>query len=1014
MAEKTYNQPTQKPTGKVKSMSISRTKGTRTIVIKWKVPSALRSKKGSDGKKRTTSLDELFKLMSGKTEIATKYKDQASESDTEFSVNLNSFTPSRMGGNAIGSKLGDMINSAILHRDGKIKRTDFYPCTGIKLTSVIGSVRCKNTHGAAGWSNKTYTFSKPGAPTISDITQTKEEGYILFTITAYDDKSGQSERYDTQYEISVYDSRDNSTTPYNGSFTGSSRSWTDNPQSDYKIDIADRFHLTYEQYVRITVKARSRGFAGDSGWRTKTTSSADAYLVVGYPSQVSLGTPIIPGTSASDKVTIPITTNEVKDKHPVTGVRLQTLVNVTYDKASRIPGTAEWQDTDIIDNGQCTALAINASEVIPDAGRHTWVRVKSWNQFEDMFYRYSEPKLLVALEANLPTGEDDEMAILQAISGDDGKSVELTLGWNIDGEDDSTGTEVSWSQNVNAWRSTSGPHTHEFSWSDGQIVWPPEGQELAPGQQRTTYHDSAVIHVDDNIEEGKLHHFRARRYMEGEDNTTYGPYSSTADVMPVSSPSSVVLSCAPYVPTGSDLPVSWTYDSDATQTEWQLITGTPTEVTEHIDDGTPEGIDVTHLWILSGTERIVMRGTDASGSCLVTASRLAEFADADGVVPLAVRMGTGGRLTDSEAVLVSIVEPPSIAVTVPETLTVQPLVVSLSSPTTPNVSIVVSAGAGGSGGDTPVGVSDQLEGDTVWSDAISPIWVGPAGAHTYEVKLPISWDIHDGGNYVVTARATDPVTGLSSGEVTTTFAVDWETKALAPSDDIEVEPYDTVAESGFRTRGARIHLVPPEDAADTDRYDVYRVTPNGPYLVAEGVALDTVVDDRFAPYGGSEKGYRVACWTLDGDMEWANYSYELDGKDIRIDFDGEYVELPWNVSTSDGFEKDFEARRKLDGSIDGYWNDGATRTASLSTDLIRIADAEKEAAVMRLAEYSGPCFVRTPNGSAFMANVTVDSVGGQRRDAAIGVSLDATEVGLTSEYMATLPDPEPTDDGQGG
>lgn len=1030
--DKTYETPTKKPTGKVSNMSISQTKSTRTIVIKWKVGSSLLSKKNEAGKKRTTGLDEVFRLMSGKNVVASKYKDQPSERDTEFSINLDSFAPSSMGNSSIGSALASVIAAAIRQgQSGNLKRTHFYPVTGTKITSVIGSVRCKNSHGAADWSHKTYTFQKPGAPTITDITQDEETGYLQFTINAYDDKSGRNERYDTQYKITIYDDRDKSTTHHDGSFTGSSKVWKKpdgTSTGDTNIDIRDRFLLSYDEYVLVSVEACSRGFAGDSSWRKKTTSGSDAVLVVGYPSKVTLGEPLTSGNvstlTVSDKVTIPIKTNEVEKKHPVTGVRLQTLVNVPYDKVNRIPGTADWHDTDIVDNGKCDALAINVSELLPDPGNHTWVRVKSWNQFESKFYRFSDPKLIWQVEANLPTADDDDISILQAVSGDDGKSVDLTLGWNADGEDDSTGTEVSWSADKNAWKSTTGPQTYEFMWSDGTLVWPPVGQELEPGQTRVTYHDSAVLHVNSSIEEGTLYWFQARRYMEGEDNTTYGKYSNPVDVMPVSSPSSVVLSCAAYIPKGSDLPAMWTYDSDATQTEWQIITGTAVEVEEHIDDGTQEGVTVKHLWIESGTERVVMRGTDASGSCLISASRLNDFADANGVVPIAVRMGTGGRLTDSEAVSVRIVEPPTISVTVPlppdgqeqtDVLTAQPLRIGLTSTSKPNVSIVVSTNVGGIGGDSPSGTEELFEGDTVWSEAGTYVWTEDNGIYSHTVELPYTDQLQDNGNYIVTVRATDPVTGLSSAEVTASFSVAWERGAPTPSDDIEVEPYDvTDAESGFRTRGARIHLVPPDGADDTDRYDVYRVTPNGAYLVASNAEMDMLIDDPYAPYGGSEIGYRVACRTLNGDMEWEDYAYELAGKDLRIDFNNEYVELPWNVNINDSFGKDFEARRKLDGSIDGYWNKGVQRTASLSTDLIRITEEDKAAAVMRLGEYSGPCFVRTPNGSAFMANVSVNSIGGQRRDFALGVTLDATEVGLTSEYMAMLPEPGTGGEQQGG
>lgn len=989
MAKKQEKSPSEKPTGHVTDMSMSRTKGTRTIVMKWKVPTSL-TKAGT--KKRTTSLDEKFTLKDDKGKvIAYRFTHNTNERDTSYSINLASFEPTTT--NYADNAIGSMFSGAFPGTSTRVTRSSFYPVTSTKLASVVGSVRCCNTYGKATYRNKTYTFGVPDKPTISALTQTEEEGHIQFTITAFDDGGSKKERYDTQYQIVVYDDRvKKNTTDTTSSFTEAKKEWTT------QLDVTDRQQLTYDQYVKVSVKARSRGYAGDSAWTAPKT------LVVSYPAATTFaGNPVVSGVSgnptATDKVTIPIKTN-TSTNHPVTGVRLQKLVNVTYDKVNRIPGTADWQDTGMVDDGHCTALAIGVSEVLPEAGRHTWVRVKSWNQFEDMFYRYSAPIMLKDLEANLPTAEDDDVAILAIEPDDGGTSIALTLGWNADGEDDSTGTEVSWSTNENAWRSTSGPETHQFTWSDGQLVWPPVGEALTPGQTRITYLDSAVIHVD-GLTEGTLYHFRARRYMEGEDVTTYGEYSETAGSMPVSSPGSVGITCAQYITSGSDLSVAWNYDSAAAQTMWQVITGEVTEVTETTHSGSEDvtGTEVTHYRI-TGDAAIVASGTDSNGACVIQWSRLAEFIGDDGTIPLAVTMGTGGVPTTSDATIVRVVEPPDLTLTVPETLTAQPLQIGLSSATMPDVTIVVRADVAPPGGSTPFGSYDQQEGDAVWSAAIRPEWVAGTGANTVTVTVPTTRDIHDNGTYVITARATDPETGISGEDVTATFAVAWARHAPELPDDMSITPYDEVDDEGTRRRGCRIQLAPATGAIDTDTYDVYRQTPDGTYAIATGMPTDALIDDPYAPYGGSEKGYVVALWTVDGDVEWDEYGYELPGRDLRIDFDNEYVELPWNVSLSDSYTKDFEARRKLDGSIDGYWNDGAERRASLSTDLMRIKEQDKAAAVRRLAQHSGPCFVRTPDGCAYMASVTVNSIGGARRDFALAVSLDATEIDLTPDYMA--------------
>lgn len=270
------------------------------------------------------------------------------------------------------------------------------------------------------------------------------------------------------------------------------------------------------------------------------------------------------------------------------------------------------------------------------------------------------------------------------------------------------------------------------------------------------------------------------------------------------------------------------------------------------------------------------------------------------------------------------------------------------------------------------------------------------------LTAPDGLDLMDNGQYVLTIRPTDPETGLTGEEVSDTINVIWSHQAPTPPDGISVTPIDVTTTEGVRTRSCDISLVSPDDAASGDVYDVYRMTQDGPYLIASGVGLNATVTDPYAPYGGTETGYRVACRTDDGDVDWTDYPYDVLGRDLRIDFGGEYVELPYNIVPTESYEKDFELRRKLDGSMDGYWNDGVQHNAGFTTDLIRIYDQEKAATVRRLARYVGPCFVRTPDGMAFAANVSIGEIGGAYKEAAIAVSVDATEVGLTEEYMGIV------------
>ena len=157
--------------------------------------------------------------------------------------------------------------------------------------------------------------------------------------------------------------------------------------------------------------------------------------------------------------------------------------------------------------------------------------------------------------------------------------------------------------------------------------------------------------------------------------------------------------------------------------------------------------------------------------------------------------------------------------------------------------------------------------------------------------------------------------------------------------------------------------------------------------------------DPYAPYGKGSLAYRVVVRTVDGDLSWTDYPYQLSFAALRFDFGSRHIELPYNIKINDSYSKDFSATRYLDGSIDGFWNAGSMRQGGFTTDLIKIFDRARLDTVRELAHYAGPCFVRTPEGCAFMADVEVNSIGTSYDSLALGISISVTEVELTSEYM---------------
>ena len=304
-----------------------------------------------------------------------------------------------------------------------------------------------------------------------------------------------------------------------------------------------------------------------------------------------------------------------------------------------------------------------------------------------------------------------------------------------------------------------------------------------------------------------------------------------------------------------------------------------------------------------------------------------------------------------------------------------------------NATLAVIVTSDGTSGDTPSGIVTQARGDVMWSGVVTPEWTN--GAAT--VTLPEGLAFVDGAGYTVTARATDPTTGLSSETVTAQTTVAWSHQAPNPAGFVTVTP-DPEAMS------ATIALSSPTGSTSTDVYDIYRLTQDGAQLIGEGYPLSVTTTDAYAPYGtGMELAYRVACRTADGDVAWADVPYELDGSAIRFDWSQRHVDLPYNIAISDGYAKDVDVHEYLDGSTDAFFNEGIRRTAKLSTDVLRLTDADAIAAVLDLAHHVGPAFVRTPTGAAYEADVQVESVTPTHELAA--VSVNATEVRLTPAYQ---------------
>lgn len=904
----------KKPNKRVTDLgSPTRGSNNHKMTATWKVPSSM-TKDSSD--RRATKLDIEWTLTLADTRRIGGYvqrdtktlSKEANTSVTSSTINLNSLT---IGGTTY-------------------TRQSFFPNSKRILSSVTVKVRGKNKKGRGEWATATRTFKAPREPSISAIAFNTSNGVLSSTITTNAGADYQ-ERYDTRYRASVR--------TRTGSWVAVADTHSTNTSISVSYDASDYSNLTYDQYIEMVVEATARGYAGESDTVRKTY-----YLA--YPKRATIES--IDVTSTSGQCIVNIDTNKTTE-HPIDSVELQYLANVTYAKVSDIPNNAVWEDSGIVDNANCKALAMAVSTLAPDAGKYSYVRVKSTRA---NLVRYSNPKSVAKLHIDSPTAEDDKVKIISVTPK--GDSAVVKLGWNADNQDDSTGTELSWSDEEDAWKSTEDPSKYDFTWSDGTLV-----------VGSTTYHDSATITIK-NLEEGTKYFIKARRYLNLEDSVSYGKYSNVATALTYEQPEAVVASCDKYVAAGDPLSVYWTFTGKSLQKKWQIKRA-------------------------NGT--IIASGNGSIGATQISAARLASMATSNSLT-FTVQVSTGSDFVSSESHTVTILQKPTLTLTAPATMTAQPYSFTAASSRQCDLSVIVTSQ--GASGQFPQGFRTQVSGDTIYSDVISPVWSN--GSATITLPTCDFWDL---GTYTLSVVAIDRETKLKSDEAVTAFTVAWTNQAVDPDEAITLVPMDWTLDGGEHTQAVQIKLTPPTGSNSSDVYDIYRMDGDNAHLVGEGFPLTCTVTDRYAPFG-DDVYYRIAIRTIDGDVEFADKEYELISDTIRFDWQGGFLELPYGNSMGDSYRKDVEFRNHLDGTTDGYWNENIERKGSYSSSVIKLIQPDEVNLARALGRYAGAVFVRTANGSAYTADVQVTDLS-VKNEAVTYVAFDATEVELTNEFM--LPSP---------
>ena len=585
---------------------------------------------------------------------------------------------------------------------------------------------------------------------------------------------------------------------------------------------------------------------------------------------------------------------------------------------------------------------------------------------------------------------DLRCGLVSVTGGEDGVSAEVVVGWSGDWE----GCEVSWATDSDAWQSSVRPSTSTFDWTDktnrstasyritsdtaiksgksyytrsgsGTTQSPyvytkvvdPVASSLGTYYERYYAWNKTGTFFLHGLEEGTTYYVKARTYVKVDNDTVWSDYTTDKNVTPFSSPKSVTLTAPSAVARGESIELYWTVEGDIEQTVWRVH---------------KVGYPKTSL----------ANGTGSLCHASIPSSRYGSVTS----ISMYVEAGYGGGLTESNPVTVGIADTPSCECACVATLTAQPVSVEFYT-NDPASALLVTVSSDGVTTDFPDGERVQLFGDVVWTAAIDPEWAEvtwsdtllrtqlsgaalsahPANGICYmtTLELPVLDSLIDGGSYTISAQTVEPVAGLVSDMYETSFTVAWAHQAQIPSRSIVISP-------SVENRNVTIALAAPSGAVEGDVYDVYRKTPSGYTLAAVGLEMDAVVVDNYAPYGRDvELAYRICSRTPDNDLCFADYPYRMDVRVLRVDWDGGFVELPYNVGLSESRAKSFESRGHVDGSVTGRWDKAIEMKSSYSSDVIAIDDLQTVNAVRSLGSHAGACFVRDVSGMAFQANVNI-------------------------------------------
>lgn len=551
-------------------------------------------------------------------------------------------------------------------------------------------------------------------------------------------------------------------------------------------------------------------------------------------------------------------------------------------------------------------------------------------------------------------------------------NVRVTWNWNWQ---DADTAEISWSDDKDAWESTSQPQTYEIN----------------------NLHAASWIIA--GLETGVKWYVRVRLKSGSGENVTAGPWSeitaqSTIDLASAPSIPVLFLSAGTITPDGQ-VTASWGYSTtDGTaQAYAEICTATINsggitygDIIAHTETAQHITLDAEDLgWQAGETYNLCVRVTSASG----------KTSDAwSDPVPVIVAEPLTCEITSTSLETVTVPDDEDEGTTREITaLTEMPLTVTVEGAGAGGTTILAIERAESYYMDRPDDSEfNGFEGETVYL-------FSQTGEDTITVNVAdLIGPVDDGALYRLVATVQD---GLGqSAQDTIDFEVAWSHQAITPEAQVEINYEDAIA---------IITPQAPTGVAEDDVVDIYRLSVDKPELIVEGGSFGTAYVDPY-PTIGEYGGHRVVTRTANGDyitedMQPAWLDLQEDAGDIYnspdsiINFNGIQINVQYNAELSTSFEKEFEETKYLGGSVQGDWNLAVSRSSTIKAVAATQYDADAIENLRALAEYSGICHVRSKDGSSYAADVQISD----------DISYDSAGKILNFTMSITRVDPEGLD-----